>query len=78
MHMEFIEMTGKALFRLTEEDGGPNRPELEEIGVREESIVRVNRQGDIELRKQDGWDLIGGLLGDFDVRVREATGLEWL
>lgn len=78
MHMEFIEMTGTMLFRMTEEDGGPSQPDLEEVGVREDSIVRVNRQGDIELRKPDGWDLIGGLLGDFDARVREATGLNWL
>jgi hypothetical protein len=78
MHMQFIEMPGSVLFRLTEEDGGPSRPELEQVGVHEESIVRINRQGDIELRKPDGWDLIGGLLGDFETRVREATGLDWL
>ena len=80
MHMQFIEMPGSVLFRLLEEGkhGGPSQAELEEIGVREESIVRINRQGDIELRQPKGWDLIGGLLGDFEARVREATGLDWL
>ena len=39
------------------------------------TIVRVNRQGDLEIRRQAGWDVVGGLLGDFDKRVVQATGL---
>jgi hypothetical protein len=50
---------------------------LADVGVHNESVVRINRQGDIELRRTDGWDLIGGLLGDFEHRVRRETGLDW-
>ena len=74
--MKFIEMSGRTLFRLTEEDG-PDPKELAGVGVRDESIVRVNRQGDIELRRAEGWDLIGGLLGDFEARVKQETNLDW-
>jgi len=74
--MEFIELTGKVLFRLAGQDG-MNTEELTEIGVADDSIVRVNRQGDIELRRADRWDVIGGLLGDFESRVRKETGLDW-
>ena len=73
---QFIEMLGKTLLRiLTEQE--PSRGDLAEAGVDEESIIRVNRQGDIEVRRRDRWDLIGGLLGDFEDRVREETGLDW-
>jgi len=74
--MYFIEMCGKTLLRVIDESG-PSPQELAEVGVGEESIVRVNRQGDIELRRSDRWDLIGGLLGDFEDRVRKETGLSW-
>jgi len=72
----FIEMVGSTLLRiLTEQE--PSRDELAEAGVGDQSIIRVNRQGDIEVRRHDRWDLIGGLLGDFEDRVREETGLDW-
>jgi hypothetical protein len=74
--MQFIEMTGKTLLRIVREDG-PTPEELADVGVTDESIVRVNRQGDIELRRLDRWDLIGGLIGDFEIRVRQETGLDW-
>jgi len=74
--MQFIEMTGKTLFRVIDENG-PTPAELAEVGVKEDSIVRVNRQGDIELRRSDRWDVIGGLLGDFEPRVKAATRLTW-
>ena len=74
--MQFIEMSGKTLFRLANEEG-PSREELAKVGVNDDSVVRINRQGDIEIRRADGWDLIGGLLGDFDTRVRRETGLNW-
>lgn len=77
--MHFIEMTGKTLLRIVSRDGDePSPAELEEVGVNGESIIRVNRQGDIEIRRIHGWDLIGGLLGDYESRVREETGLEWV
>jgi hypothetical protein len=73
---QFIELSGKTLLRILTEDE-PNPRQLAEVGVNNESILRVNRQGDIELRRRDRWDLIGGLLGDFEARVREETGLDW-
>jgi hypothetical protein len=74
--MKFIEMSGKTLLRVVSEHG-PNAQELSRVGVTEESIVRVNLQGDIEIRRGDRWDVIGGLLGNFEERVKKATGLDW-
>ncbi|NLX97542.1 MAG: hypothetical protein GXY83_15345 [Rhodopirellula sp.] len=74
--MLFIEMSGKTLLRIVE-DGGPTVEELADVGVVDESVVRINRQGDIELRRFDRWDVIGGLIGDFELRVKEETGLDW-
>ena len=74
--MPFIEMSGKTLLRLVTE-GGPSPDELAEVGVTGKSIVRVNQQGDIELRRRDRWDVIGGLLGGFEERVKRETGLDW-
>lgn len=77
--MQFIEMTGKTLLRIVGRDGDEPSPEqLEEVGVDEESIIRVNRQGDIEIRRHSKWDLIGGLLGDYEARVQQETGLDWV
>ncbi len=74
--MEFIEMTGKTLMQLV--DANEFTPEqLRAVGVTDDSLVRINRQGDIELRKPKGWDIIGGLIGDFEHRVTKATGLHW-
>jgi hypothetical protein len=74
--MQFIEMSGKILKRIVSEDE-LQAHELAQVGVGDESMIRVNRQGDIELRRRDRWDVIGGLLGDFDHRVRKETGLLW-
>jgi len=74
--MEFIELTGRQLLEIAKEDG-PDPEELAQVGVVGDSIVRVNRQGDIEIRRSGGWDLIGGLLGDFDHRLKRETGLDW-
>ena len=76
VNAEFIELSGKTLLRILT-DNEPNPRQLAEVGVNEESLLRVNRQGDIELRRRDRWDLIGGLLGDFEARVRQETGLDW-
>lgn len=73
---QFIEMLGDTLLRIVTDDDS-RVGDLAEIGVDGESIVRINRQGDIELRRRDRWDVIGGLLGDFESRVREETGLDW-
>jgi hypothetical protein len=75
--MQFIEMTGKTLLEIVG-DEGPDPGELARVGMTEESVVRVNRQGDIELRRPTSWDIIGGLLGDYEHRIKRATGLDWL
>jgi hypothetical protein len=74
--MKFIEMTGKALKRLVAEDE-LHAGDLETEGVTDDTIVRVNQQGDIEVRRIDRWDVIGGLLGNYEQRIHRETGLEW-
>jgi len=76
MTMSFIEMTGAALERIVADDE-LHHGDLQAAGVREDTIVRVNRQGDIEVRRPSGWDVIGGLLGEYEERVRRETGLDW-
>jgi len=73
---QFIEMTGKTLMRVIKEDE-ISPEQLRASGVTEESLIRVNPQGDIEVRRKDSWDVIGGLLGEFIGRVRHDTGLDW-
>ncbi len=75
--MKFIEMSGKTLLSVIDQSN-PSPADLARIGVTPESIVRVNCQGDIELRRAHRWDLIGGLLGDFEHRVKQTTGLDWV
>lgn len=74
--MQFIEMTGKALTRLVSEDE-LHVGDLAETGITDDTIVRVNRQGDIEIRRPDRWDVIGGLLGNYEQRIKLETGLDW-
>jgi hypothetical protein len=74
--MKFIELTGATLHELLEADE-MNPADLASAGVQATTIVRVNQQGDIEVRRKDGWDVIGGLLGDFDERLKRQTGLDW-
>ena len=74
--MKFIELTGRQLMSLlTPEELGPH--DLSAAGLNEDSIVRVNQQGDIEIRRPEGWDVIGGLIGDFDQRISKCTDLRW-
>ena len=75
--MQFIEMSGKTLQRIISDDE-LHPDELAKLGVTDESVIRVNRQGDIELRRSNRWDLIGGLLGEFELRIKSETGLEWV
>ena len=74
--MPFIEMSGKTLGQIIQDDE-LHINDLESAGVTDETIVRVNQQGDIEVRRTDGWDVIGGLLGEFEHRIHDATGLNW-
>ena len=74
--MGFIEMTGKTLQRLVSEDE-LHAGDLATTGVDDDTIVRINRQGDIEVRRSDRWDVIGGLLGNYEQRIKHETGLDW-
>ena len=74
--MKFVEMSGKSLAELIREDE-IDIEDLRKAGVTDESVVRINEQGDIELRRTDGWDVIGGLLGDFRSRIKQQTGMDW-
>ncbi len=74
--MSFIEMTGASLRRALHEDDMLG-DELERARVEDDTIVRVNRQGDIEVRRAKGWEVVGGLLGGFEDRIRRETGLDW-
>jgi hypothetical protein len=74
--MKFIEMTGETLSTVLN-DGELHESDFESAGVQSNSIVRVNQQGDIEVRRAMKWDVIGGLLGNFEDRVRKTTGLDW-
>ena len=72
--MKFIEMSGKTLMKIVTEE---EMHALRKAGIGEHSLVRVNQQGDIEVRQRAAWGIIGGLLGDWDARVKKATSLEW-
>lgn len=74
--MKFIELSGATLMQLLR-PGEANPAELERAGVKASSIVRVNLQGDIEVRRVDGWDVVGGLIGDYEARLKSVTGLDW-
>jgi len=50
--MQFIEMSGKTLLQIVDEEG-PSPAELARVGVSDDSVVRVNRQGDIEIRRSN-------------------------
>ena len=72
--MKFIEFSGKTLLKIV------NHEEMEALksaGITEHSLLRINPQGDVEVRERGAWTVIGGLLGDFEHRVKSATGLEW-
>jgi hypothetical protein len=74
--MQFIEMTGKQLLELIT-DGELTEAELKSAGVSSQTIVRINQQGHIEIRRAAGWDVVGGLIGEFETRIKQTTGLEW-
>ncbi|MCS7466649.1 hypothetical protein NZK35_08340 [Stieleria sp. ICT_E10.1] len=75
--MEFIELTGKTLLDVINE-GEVDFNELRQAGVTSDSIIRINRFGEIELRNKGEWTLVGGLIGNFEERLQKLTGLEWL
>ncbi len=74
--MKFIEMRGDQLMHLLSADEIKPQ-ELRAAGLTDKCLVRINLQGDIEVRRRDRWDVIGGLLGDYEHRVKQETGLDW-
>jgi len=74
--MKFIEMSGATLDAIIN-DGELHGRDLNGAGVKTDSIVRVNQQGDIEVRRANKWDVIGGLLGNFEDRIKQKTGFDW-
>lgn len=74
--MKFIEMTGKTLKEIVNVDE-LHVEDLTGAGVWDDTIVRVNLQGDIEVRRPDRWDVIGGLLGNYEQRMKKQTGMDW-
>ena len=74
--MKFIEMTGDKLAEIVN-DEELQVVDLETAGVIKSTIVRINQHGDIEVRRPNKWDVIGGLLGNFEERVKKTTGTDW-
>lgn len=74
--MKFIEMTGKMLKDIVSDDE-LHIDDLSSAGIYDDTIVRVNEQGDIEVRRPDRWDVIGGLLGNYEHRMKKRTGMDW-
>lgn len=76
MRNQFIELTGKTLLDVVNE-GEIDLKQLHDSGVVGDSILRINRHGEIELRDQAQWRLVGGLIGNFEERLQNLTGLDW-
>ena len=74
--MKFVELSGAVLTKLIRDDEIAE-DDLKNSGVTDDSVVRINEQGEIELRRTDGWDVIGSLLGDFRARIQKETGMDW-
>ena len=75
--MEFIELTGKTLLDVVNE-GEVDFKQLHDAGVTGDSIIRINKFGEIELRNPHEWTLVGGLIGNFEERLQKLTGLDWV
>ena len=74
--MKFIEMNGRTLMSMLEaHEVSPE--ELQQAGLTDTCLVRVNQQGDFEVRRHDRWDVIGGLRGTFEPRAEHARGRTW-
>jgi hypothetical protein len=72
--MNFVEITGATLLQLADSDQIEG---LRAAGVTEQSKIRINPQGDIEIHQKGSWSIIGGLIGDYASRIRKLTGLDW-
>jgi hypothetical protein len=72
--MKFVEINGATLLKLADSQ---EVPQLRAAGVKDDSKIRINPQGDIEIHQRGGWAVIGGLLGDYPGRIKKLTGLDW-
>ncbi|REK12402.1 MAG: hypothetical protein DWQ37_11725 [Planctomycetota bacterium] len=72
--MKFVEINGATLLQLV---GNDEVSDLQAAGVDNQSKIRINPQGDIEIFRQGDWSVIGGLIGDYESRIRKLTGLDW-
>lgn len=75
--MKFVEITGETLTQIINDDE-VHADDLVTAGVTPQSIVRINEQGDVEVRRPTQWEIIGGLLGNYEERVQGVTGMEWI
>ena len=71
---QFVEIPGSVLLNLA---NSGELPDLRAAGVTEQSQIRINPQGDIEMFQGGNWAIIGGLLGDYESRIKRLTGLDW-
>ena len=74
--MKFIEMTGKTLKDLIADD------ELHADDLSSAGVVRRHDRAGQPARgyrgaAHDRWDVIGGLLGNYEQRIKQETGLDW-
>lgn len=74
--MKFIEITGRQLRGIVN-DGEFTLADLSAAAISDDTILRVNEQGDLEVRRRDRWDIVGGLLGNYEVRLQKITGLDF-
>jgi hypothetical protein len=74
--MRFIELSGEQLMSVLEKDE-VTPAELKAAGLTPKCLVRINMQGDIEVRRPESWDVIGGLIGDYEKRIKQASGRNW-
>ena len=51
--MKFVEMTGRSLVLIVSDDE-ISTADLATAGVTDETVVRVNQHGDIEIRRSEG------------------------
>ncbi len=75
--MKFVELTGESLAKIINDDE-IHADDLVTAGVTPQSIIRINEHGDIEIRRPTQWELVGGLLGNYEERIRGITGIDWV
>lgn len=75
--MKFVEITGETLAQIVNDDE-IHADDLVTAGVTLKSIIRINEQGDVEVRRPTQWEIVGGLLGNYQERIRGITGMDWV